>query len=194
VNRHHYLRVLALACIDILLTLPLGVITVTTQLLSQIRNPALGFSFRFYYGWSFVHSNWGPAAYPYSSLVGSGFWNSFEVYFEFWAPPILAIAIFGLFGLTSEACATYWHFFCTVANLFGWKPPAPKDEDLGEIEFGARQFNTTEQYVAQLLAADFLAYQFCLRSHPSFFLPVVGGSDVEDGYECILDIVSNCVC
>jgi hypothetical protein len=145
VNRRHYFRILALTCIDILLTLPLGVINVTVQLLSEIREPATGFPFRFYYGWSLVHSNWGPVAIPYSEEVDGGFWTLFELYSVFWTSPILAIAIFALFGLTSEARAAYWSGFCTVAKLFGWTPPASKDEDLGDIEFCTQQLTMTER-------------------------------------------------
>jgi hypothetical protein len=181
-NRRRYFRILALACTDILLTLPLGVINTTTQVLSQTREPALGFPFRFYYGWSFVHSNWGPVAYRYSSLVGEGFWNSFELYFEFWASPILAITIFTLFGLSSEARVTYWRCFCAAAKLFGWTHPTFKDEGLGEIEFGVREATITERCVPPPFASDFPAYLFRLRSLPSFVVSATCGLDTEQGH------------
>jgi hypothetical protein len=158
INRRHYLRILALACIDILLTLPLGIITITIFLLNNTRSLIPGFTFRFYYGWEFVHSNWSPVALPYSAQLGAGFWTSVKFYLGFWTSPILAIAIFSLFGLTSEACATYWRGFCSVAKLFGWTPPAPKHADLGEIEFGARQLSMIDQCVLRPLTSYLPAY------------------------------------
>jgi hypothetical protein len=147
IDRPHYFRILTLACIDVLLTLPFGVISTTIDLLSQIRNPDPGMPFRFYYGWAIVHSNWRPAALPYPEFVGDGLgtWQILEFYFSRCTSPILAIAIFSLFGLTSDARAAYWHGFCTVAKSFGWTPPAPRHDDLGEIEFGARQLTVTER-------------------------------------------------
>jgi hypothetical protein len=147
VNRPQYFRILALACIDILLTLPLGVINATAGILGEIRESLTGIPFRFFHGWAFVHSDWGPVAFTYAELFPGGPWAYFSVYVEFWASPVLAIAIFALFGLTSEACATYWRGFCTVAKHFGWTPPLAKHENLGEIQFGARQLTVTEQCV-----------------------------------------------
>jgi hypothetical protein len=144
VNRRHYFRILGLACIDILLTLPLGIINLTAFLLEAIRNSPPGTPFRFYYGWDFVHSNWAPYAVSYSALVSAGFWTVFNFYLENWTSPVLSIAIFSLFGLTSEARATYWRGYCTVVKIFSWTPPVPKNEDLGETEFGARQLSMAE--------------------------------------------------
>jgi hypothetical protein len=181
VNRRHYFRILALACIDILLTLPLGVINATSQILTDLHNPLLGYGFQFYYGWAVVHSDWGPVAFSYSSQVNTGFWNCFGLYFQLWTLPVLAITIFVLFGLTSEARVTYWRVFCTAAKLFGWTSPAPKHADLGEIEFGARQLTMTERYVAtpRSLMPEPLAHLISFRLRPSFVLSVVGGLDDE---------------
>jgi hypothetical protein len=152
VNRRNYFRTLALACIDILLTLPLGVILTTISVLDTIRDLPPGYAFEFYYGWALVHSDWAPAAFSYSTPGAAGRFDVVEFYLENWSSPILAIAIFSFFGLTSEARSTYWRGFCTVGRLFGWKSPAPKDTDLGEIVFGARQLTTTERCVSRLFA------------------------------------------
>jgi hypothetical protein len=148
ITRHSYFRILALACVDILLTLPVGIITIISQVLDDTHNPLSGFRYPFYFGWSSVHSNWDPVAFPFSTLVNEGFWPAFQFYFSTWVNPVLAIAIFGLFGLTSEARAAYWRGIFTVGNLFGWTRPISKHESaLGEIRFGARQISLTEQYV-----------------------------------------------
>jgi hypothetical protein len=184
VNRGHYLRILALACIDILLTLPLGVISVTIELLLDIHDDTPGLPFRFYNGWVPVHSNWGPIAVSYPEIMGTGVWNFANVYFSYWTSPILAIAIFALFGLTSEARATYWREFCTVAKHFGWTPPALNHEHktLGEIQFVAQQLTVTRQCVLRLFASTFSTPRFCFRSHPSFVVSQIGRPDVEQRY------------
>jgi hypothetical protein len=181
-NRRHYFRILALAFIDILLTLPLGIISAASQILTNIHNPIPGYKFPFYYGWAVVHSDWAPEGFSYSEEVGEGVWDLFNFYFESWASPTLALAIFALFGLTSEARATYWRSFCSVAILFGWTPPAHKNEDLGEIEFGARQLTMTERYALRPPVSRFSAYHFGFRSQSSLVASSVGALDEEQGY------------
>jgi hypothetical protein len=135
----------------------MGVIGATGQLLGEIRDLLPGAPYPFYYGWAIVHSNWGPVAFTYSTIVGRGVWPHFYFYFNNWMSPILAIAIFALFGLTSEARATYWRSFYTIAKHFGWVPPAPKHEDVGEIQFGVQQMTTTEQCALKRFALNFTA-------------------------------------
>lgn len=43
-----------------------------------------------------------------------------EYYFAYWASPALAFTIFGLFGLTAEARASYWCIICAVGGWFEW--------------------------------------------------------------------------
>jgi hypothetical protein len=147
ISQRRYFRVLALACIDILLTLPLGIITTASEILEDIRSPQAlpGFPFRSSSSWTTAHSNHDPIAFSYAMWTSTGILSRFELYFQFWISPVLAIAIFALFGFTSEARSAYWRAFCTVAKLIGWTPPIPGDEELGEIEFGARQLTMTER-------------------------------------------------
>jgi hypothetical protein len=183
VNRSHYFRILVLAGIDVLLTLPLGIVTTTTQLLTQIRGASPGFPFRFYYGWTKVHANWNPTGFSYSSIVDAGAWSAFRLYLELWPSCVLAIAIFCLFGLTTEARAAYWNVFCTVAKHFGWMSPVPKLDNLDEIEFGARQLTVTERCVAQSVPPDLQAHRVYLSSPVSFVVAMVGGLDEEEAHE-----------
>jgi hypothetical protein len=132
VDRNSYLRILALGSVDILLTLPFGIIT-----LILLTKSVPGTSFQFYYGWEAIHSDWEPFGVPYSFFVKDGFWGMFNVYFPPWSSPALAIVVFALFGLTSEARATYWRGICAVGKIFGWAPTVHKHEDLGDMVFGA---------------------------------------------------------
>jgi hypothetical protein len=111
INRPGYFRILALACIDILLTLPLGVISATIDLLSEIHEASPGSPFQFYSGWANVHSDGDPVAFSYEEIVGDGVWEVLYFFFINWTSPILAIAVFALFGCTSEARVTYWRVF-----------------------------------------------------------------------------------
>ncbi|VDB95527.1 unnamed protein product [Peniophora sp. CBMAI 1063] len=100
VSRPNYFRILALASIDVLLTLPFGIATI-------------------------VFGPFGVA----------------QFYFTNWTSPILAFVIFGLFGVTSEARASYRRIICTVCGWFGWKPTLRTRRarsPLGDIEFGER--------------------------------------------------------
>jgi hypothetical protein len=136
ISRPRYFRILAVACVDILLVLPLGVLSVASQVIGGPRETFPGFPSPFYLGWTAVHTNWGPVAIPYSTLVRLGSWTVFRWYFQFWTTPVLAFAIFALVGLTSEARATYWGGICAVRKGFGWTPPVSKQ---GEAQLGAQR-------------------------------------------------------
>jgi hypothetical protein len=148
VNRHRYFRIFALACVDILLTLPLGIINTTSLVIAATRSSSSsGVKFPFYYGWTLLHSDWDPVSIPYSELIDRGFWKIFQVYLTHWISPALAIVFFALFGLTSEARKSYWHGIYAFGKLFGWAPPMYKQSEMGKVEFAARQITLTEQYV-----------------------------------------------
>ncbi|KZV69109.1 fungal pheromone STE3G-protein-coupled receptor, partial [Peniophora sp. CONT] len=118
VSRTNYFRILVLASIDILLTLPIGIVILTLDMVqAQFLN-----LFPFYPGWTFVHTDWDPQSVPYAVIQGDGTAAVAQFYFSKWTSPVLAFVIFGLFGVTPEARASYWHIICTVGGWFGWKP------------------------------------------------------------------------
>jgi hypothetical protein len=125
VNRQNYIRILILACVDIFLTLPIGIITIIGQVITSllIPNPSPEPRYPFYFGWDFIHSDWDPEVLPYSEVVESGRWAVTGLYFESWISPVLAVTTFAPFDLTSEARATYWRGICAVGRLVGWEPP-----------------------------------------------------------------------
>ncbi|VDB95843.1 unnamed protein product [Peniophora sp. CBMAI 1063] len=138
VSHTNYLRILVLASIDILLMLPAGIVNVTLEIIAALSRPD---DFPFYYGWTILHTDWDPVALPYAEQQGFGTAALVQSYFVFWTSPVLAFAIFGLFGLTSEARTSYWRIVCTVCGWFGRKPTALEQvgrTSLGDIEFGAR--------------------------------------------------------
>lgn len=146
VSRPNYLRIIALASIDILLTLPSGIVNLVLGVVAALH----GNPFPVYWGWDLLHTNWEPISVPYEAMAGQGTFNLVQNYFINWNSQLLAFAIFGLFGLTSEARASYWRIVCVVGAWSGWSPAPParsKDASLGEIEFGARQHDSESSEV-----------------------------------------------
>ncbi|VDB83397.1 unnamed protein product [Peniophora sp. CBMAI 1063] len=138
VSRTNYFRILALASIDILLTLPIGI----TNIVLDVKT-ALSYygSIPFYFGWTYEHTDWEPESFSYADIVVQGTSSVAQFYFNQWTSPILAFAIFALFGVTSEARASYWRIICTIGGWIGWKPtPCTRRarSPLGDIAFGER--------------------------------------------------------
>ncbi|VDC00134.1 unnamed protein product [Peniophora sp. CBMAI 1063] len=136
--RDNYLRILALASIDILLTFPIAIVNLALIIISSVASQD---SVPFYWGWKLLHTQWGPYGVPYAALESEGATYKAQSFFSYWSSPVLAFAIFGLFGLTSTARSSYWSVLCTICSVFGWHSPSPrsrKDASLGEIEFGSR--------------------------------------------------------
>ncbi|VDB95524.1 unnamed protein product [Peniophora sp. CBMAI 1063] len=137
VSRTNYFRILALASIDILLTLPIGIATIVLD----VKNLLTFGPIPFYFGWTYDHTDWQPEAFSYADIVSEGTFTVAQLYFTQWTSPVLAFVIFGLFGVTSEARASYWRIICTVGGWFGWKPTLRTRRarsPLGDIEFGGR--------------------------------------------------------
>ncbi|KZV63987.1 fungal pheromone STE3G-protein-coupled receptor [Peniophora sp. CONT] len=116
VSRTNYLRIMALASIDIILTLPIGIANIVLIVVQP------GPKFSFYYGWTYDHADWEPARVSYAETVAEGPSGLAEVYFAQWSSVFLAFVIFGLFGVTSEARASYRRVVRVVGGRFGWKP------------------------------------------------------------------------
>ncbi|VDC00590.1 unnamed protein product [Peniophora sp. CBMAI 1063] len=138
ISRTNYFRVLALASIDILLTLPIGIAAIVLTVKDSMSQ--VGFLV-LYFGWTHDHSNWGPESFSYEELVTSRPSGAAQYFFIHWTSPVLAFIIFGLFGITSEARASYWRAIYFVGSWFGLKP-SPRERavrsPLGDIEFGER--------------------------------------------------------
>ncbi|KZV71825.1 STE3-domain-containing protein [Peniophora sp. CONT] len=137
VSRTNYIRILLLASIDVVLTLPVGVAYIALNILVALEPSN---SMPFYPGWYHIHSVWSPKTMTYAELGARGTSSVVLQYFQHWTSPVLAFAIFGLFGVTAEARSSYRRVFCTVAGWFGSKPArhARTSSPLGSIEFGYR--------------------------------------------------------
>ncbi|VDB87009.1 unnamed protein product [Peniophora sp. CBMAI 1063] len=137
VSRTNYFRIFALASIDVLLTLPIGIATIVISVEDMLSFGPMPF----YFGWNVDHTDWQPPSITYDALVSEGTFSVAEHYFGYWTSPVLAFVIFGLFGVTPEARASYWRIVCTVSGWLGWKPTSRARRgplSLGDIEFGER--------------------------------------------------------
>lgn len=152
-SRTNYIRILVLSSIDILLTLPIGIVTLVLDIkdLSHQDLPL------FYPGWTYDHSDWEPESYTYAELQAYGTSTTVPFQFSQWTSPVLAFVIFGLFGATARARASYWHVICHVGGVFGWIPKASLEED-SVIQFGERpQDNSCDTETRCVL--EFLGFQ-----------------------------------
>ncbi|VDB87361.1 unnamed protein product [Peniophora sp. CBMAI 1063] len=147
ISRLNYFRILALASIDILVTLPLGITTLVLAVL-VFRE----FDVPFYLGWDFVHSDFEPFSLTYARMKAAGAGSLAQRYCQVWTSPILAFVTFGLFGLTSEACAMYGQPFKALGARLGWGSPSRSDVSgtIGSMKFGTNPGESTEDSELQL--------------------------------------------
>ncbi|KZV68499.1 STE3-domain-containing protein [Peniophora sp. CONT] len=138
VSRMNYLRILILASIDLLLTLPVNMINITLRIMSLRtgHTPLV-----FYPGWTVLHTDWAPVSIPYTQEQTFGTPYTARSFFLQWSNSLLAFVIFGLFGLTSEARASYLRIICAIGGWIGRSSASRAQQEqasLGEIEFGTR--------------------------------------------------------
>ena len=157
ISRTNYVRILALASIDLLLTLPLGVATLVLKLVVWLRVYPLPF----YSGWKSLHAEWEPIRYPYKQNEAYGKVALVELYVAMWTPPTLALAVFALFGLSAEARASYWRIACTIRSWFGTKRTPISDghsKQPGDVELDGHLQVTTEVGSADVDLSRYISY------------------------------------
>jgi hypothetical protein len=102
IGRDKFFRILLIGFIDILATLPLGLLNVIPSVivLHQLKAP-------FYVGWEHNHANWKPISITYSQFLSLNICIVIEQFANTWSDTIMGLIIFALFGLTKDARATY---------------------------------------------------------------------------------------
>lgn len=137
--RTTYFRILAIASIDVLLTLPIGIANMALAIAS-FRNLEHTLTIPFYQGWAAIHQHFQiPVKILYATLEEHGSYTLAQVYFNYWTTPLLAFSIFGLFGLTNEARTSYQYIFNVLHGRVGWRPQIlgrkREESDLDSVEF-----------------------------------------------------------
>ncbi|KZV63668.1 fungal pheromone STE3G-protein-coupled receptor [Peniophora sp. CONT] len=97
-DRTRYVRILALSLIDILISLPIGIILLSINIRGQ--------AFPFWPGWAAVHHNWQPV------LVSAQEWQSdpiarFSIYWNEWLNVVYALVISVLLGAVGDMKRSY---------------------------------------------------------------------------------------
>jgi len=132
INPH--LRVLALGSLDIVFTLPFGVLNLVQVVRSGLVN---GGPFPLYIGRTAPSQ---VTTTSYSSLQAQGPLAMFLTYFLDWSSVAFALAVFVLFGFADEACTTYKKWMHSAVSWvlpesMRWSVPVVKPQ-LSEIRFG----------------------------------------------------------
>lgn len=123
-SHHTYIRILALGFVDVILSLPLGVLKLTSRFV------AMSGPFVFWPGWSEVHSSWTSVKIR-ASAWKTNKWLVFQVRTDQWICPFLAVLVFSVCGVHKEARSKYRSAFWTAMKILGFKPPAkPEVSDI----------------------------------------------------------------
>ncbi|KAF8142955.1 hypothetical protein K438DRAFT_1784216 [Mycena galopus ATCC 62051] len=115
-SRASYLRILALGCLDIVITLPISIINLVS-FFATLSGPS---SLPAYIGWQANHADFSSYGVPYGDLTDTP-WDTFTTYLDYGEYAVLAIAIFALFGMTASARSAYWSHISIVDKLCGRK-------------------------------------------------------------------------
>ena len=129
IDRNGFLKLLVLGVFDVIITMPLTVIEVVKDLL------IVG-NISFWPGWKAIHSDFSTIpTFTSEEWKAGGFWTIFEIRFDQWDNPILALAFFLLFGLTEQKRSWYRSIFWRAVKPFGFRPRV--DPVASSIAFGS---------------------------------------------------------
>ena len=138
VNRNGFFKLLALGLFDMFITLPVAII----QIVGDTRADGVSV---FWPGWEAVHIDF--SSIPTATAVewkAAGSWTIFEIRFNQWINPILAMTFFLLFGLTQRKRAQYRCVFWKVMKPFGIRPDT--DVVASTIAFKPGTVNNSESH------------------------------------------------
>ena len=128
-NRSAFFKLLALGLFDILLTLPI-------QILSLVHAILQGGISGFWPGWKAVHASFSTIPTVTSEeWKSAGFWTVISFSLDQWVNPIFAVAFFLLFGTTKQKRDWYRGIFWKVMRPFGLKPRV--DPVASDVVFGS---------------------------------------------------------
>ena len=114
-NVDRYLRLMALASMEIFIVLPLNLLSIIVNLTS---NPLLPYT-----SWDDVHYDFGRVAYVTNFSLDL----DYKFYVEFtvarWAVPLTGFLFFVFFGLSTEARKDYHRVFGFLSRHLGFRSP-----------------------------------------------------------------------
>ena len=129
IDRSGFLKLLLLGVFDVIITMP-------PQVIELVMDSLSGGNINFWSGWDVVHYDFSTIPTTTSEeWKADGFWTIFEVRFDQWVNPILALAFFLLFGLTGQKRSCYRSIFWRAVKPFGFRPRV--DPVVSSIAFGS---------------------------------------------------------
>lgn len=127
-SRSVYYRVMILGCVDAILTLPISIFMLATDIIPLPDT--------FYPGWRKEHSGFSTIPTTRASEWSKDTMSTLSVKWDLWVNPFVAISVFVLLGLTREARATYRRLFWRVMRPLGIKEPPAQIFVTSEMRFG----------------------------------------------------------
>ncbi|KZV72024.1 STE3-domain-containing protein [Peniophora sp. CONT] len=115
ISRTMYTRVLAIASIELILSLSLNITNLALNIVAVISTSPV----EFYSGWDYVHTDWAPIAFAWQDMTP---YDRATTYYSYWTSIMLGFVIFGLFGITAGARASYRRAICTATGWVERKP------------------------------------------------------------------------
>ncbi|KZV62273.1 fungal pheromone STE3G-protein-coupled receptor [Peniophora sp. CONT] len=115
IDRARYMRVLFIACIDIVITLPVGAIVLAEALMQSGQEKLPWFP-----DWHTLHQHWDPIVELATDWQSSTS-QRFTIYFAQTSGMVLGLAFVALFGTSEEGIKAYRHAIWATARMFGWR-------------------------------------------------------------------------
>jgi pheromone a factor receptor len=117
-NVDRYLRLMALASMELFIVLPLNLLSIIGNLTNAPLQP--------WVSWDYVHYQFSKVWYISRVLMDANKKQAVQFTISRWAIPLSGILFFLFFGLSVEAKKDYYRVINLVAGLFGHKftPPS----------------------------------------------------------------------
>ncbi|VDC05736.1 unnamed protein product [Peniophora sp. CBMAI 1063] len=114
VSRVSYIRILALASIDLVLTLPINVTTIVMVMLPMLQHKPTPF----YLDWPSDAIERAPVVHTWEDLIAAGASDGLiEVYFVRWTTALLSVIVFAILGWTKGAREVYGKALSSLADV-----------------------------------------------------------------------------
>ena len=157
-NRERYHRLIALSCVDTVVTLPLGAYIVWVN---AVHGPPM----QPWIGWAAVHSNF-SAAWPFPADVWkSVHWFRVAVYWREWVYVVCTVFYVAFFGFTEEMRRWYIKPFVVVRSVLGLRPSAPAKHNTMSITFQTVQTSQSTRFVFNLFFSSLVYMLTCQHLH-----------------------------
>lgn len=115
VDRARYVRVLFIACIDILITLPIGAVVLAEAIMQSGQETLPWFP-----DWHTLRQNWAPRVELAKDWQSSTS-QRFTIYFAQTSGLVLGLTFVALFGTSEDGLKAYRRAFWATANILGWR-------------------------------------------------------------------------